>query len=95
MHVVELFLKAFFKKGHYETYPMDGVMHHLTAEGTFTSCSLFSQEYKEGSFVRVLPCDIEYAWKVLKEKGYHVLKDGSLYCLHKVKYEGIVGYYLF
>lgn len=98
MDVVGLFLKAIIKKGHYETYPMDGICHRLTTEGEFVSCGIFSSESKKYEFVRVMPCDMEYAWKVLKEKGYHLRKDGSMYCVDKVKWakpEHRAGYYMF
>lgn len=98
MNIVGLFLKAILKKGHYETYPMDGIMHRLTDAGEFVAVQYFSRDAKNYNFVRVLPCDIDYAWQVLKEKGYHVRKDGSMYCVDKVKWatrEHRAGYYLF
>lgn len=98
MNVVGLFLKAIMKKGYYETYPQDGIMHRLTDAGVFSSCGIFSREAKELNFVSVLPCDLSYAWQVLKEKGYHVRKDGSMYCVDKIKWatsSDRVGYYMF
>ncbi len=98
MNVVGLFLKAIMKKGHYETYPMDTIIDRLTDEGKFVKCSYFSSEYKKYNFVRVLPCDMDYAWQVLKDKGYHLRKDGSMYCVDKTKWatrEHRAGYYMF
>lgn len=98
MNIVGLFLKAIMKKGYYETYPMDTIIHRLTDEGKFITCSSFSSEYKKYNFVRVLPCDMDYAWQVLREKGYHLRKDGSMYCVDKTKWatrEHRAGYYMF
>ena len=98
MNVVGLFLKAILKKGYYETYPMDTIVHRLTDTGEFVSCSIFSRESDKYNFVRVLPCDLDYAWKILKEKGYHVRRDGSMYCVDKTMWatrEHRAGYYMF
>lgn len=98
MNIVGLFLKAIMKKGHYETYPMDSIVDRLTDKGEFVNCRYFSEDYNKHNFVRVLDCDIEYAWQVLKEKGYHIRKDGSMYCLDRTKWatrEHRAGYYLF
>ena len=98
MNVVALFLKAILKKGHYETYPMDTIVHRLTDAGEFITCSMWSSEYRKHNFVRVLPCDMQYAWQVLQSKGYHLRKDGSTYCVDKTKWatrEHRAGYYIF
>lgn len=98
MNVVGLFLRAIMKKGHYETYPQDNIMHRLTDAGEFITCSYWSSEYSKHKFVRVLPCDLEYAWAVLKEKGYHLRKDGSMYCVDRTKWatrDSRAGYYMF
>lgn len=98
MNVVALFLKAILKKGYYNAYPMDGVLHRLTDQGVFTSCSVFSSEYKTHNFVTLLPCDIEYAWQVLREKGYHLRTYDSVYEVDKIKWAkpaDRAGYYLF
>jgi hypothetical protein len=91
--IVALFLRAIMKKGHYETYPQWGIRHHLTADGEFRT-----GDCGGAKTVRLMPCDIEYAWQVLREKGYHVRKDGSMYCVDKTKWATStdrVGYYMF
>lgn len=98
MNVVELFLKAILKKGYYNAYPMDGVKHRLTDKGEFNSCSVWSSEYKKHNFVQLLPCDIEYAWQVLRDKGYHVRTYDSTYEVDKIKWAkpaDRAGYYIF
>lgn len=98
LDIVALFLKAIIKKGYYETHPYDNIRHRLTSEGVFVSCGYFSSEYKNYNFVKLLPCDIEYAWQVLKEKGYHLRKDGTMYCVDKIRWATSgdrAGYYLF
>lgn len=93
MNIVALFLRAIMKKGYYETYPQWGIRDHLTTEGVFATGDCAGKQT-----VRLLPCDIEYAWQVLKEKGYHVRKDGSMYCVDKAKWATStdrVGYYMF
>lgn len=94
MNVVGLFLKAILKKGYYESYPQWGIMDVLTTAGVFKTFGYCKDE----EMVRLLPCDKEYAWQVLKEKGYHVRKDGSMYCVDKVRWAtstDSVGYYMF
>ena len=94
MNIVGLFLRAIMKKGYYETYPQWGIKDVLTTEGVFKKYGSCSDE----EMVRLLPCDKEYAWQVLKEKGYHVRKDGSMYCVDKVKgatSTDRAGYYMF
>lgn len=98
MNVVALFLKAILKKGYYNAYPMDGVKHRLTDKGEFQSCGIFSSESKKHNFVQLLPCDIEYAWQVLREKGYHVRTYDSTYEVDKIKWakpSDRAGHYIF
>lgn len=97
-NVVALFLKALFKKGYYNAYPMDGVKDRLTDKGEFNSCSIWSSEYKQHNYVQLLPCDIECAWRILREKGYHVRTYDSVYEVDKVKWakpSDRAGYYIF
>ena len=96
--VVSLFLKAILQKGYYETYPMVGVYDELTKNGTFKASSVSSLMNKDEEIVPVLDCDIEEAWRVLKEKGYHLRKDGSTFSVDKTKWATSshrCGYYIF
>ena len=98
MNVVGLFLKAIMKKGYYNAYRMEGIMDRLTDKGEFNSCSMWSSEYKEHNFVALLPCDIECAWQVLREKGYHLRTYDSVYAVDKTKWAkpaDRAGYYIF
>ena len=94
MNVVGLFLRAIMKKGYYNTYPQWGVKDVLTTKGVFEKLG----SCKSDEMVRLLPCDKEYAWQVLKEKGYHVRKYDSIYEVERVKWAtpaDKAGYYLF
>lgn len=94
MNIVALFLRAIMKKGYYNTYPQWGIKDVLTTKGVFEKLG----SCKSDEMVRLLPCDKEYAWQVLKEKGYHVRKEDSRYVVDKVKWATAtdrVGYYMF
>jgi hypothetical protein len=67
----------------------------LTDTGEFVSFRPFSSDEKKYNIVQLLPCDIECAWNVLKEKGYHIRKSDSWYVLDRIKNNNNYGYYLF
>ena len=101
MEIVTLFLKAIMKKGYYYDCIRMDLTDRLSKDGTFIRCSIFSKEYSE-KVVSFLPCDMEYAWKVLKEKGYHLRIDrngswSTTYAVdrHMNNAGNVCGYYKF
>ena len=68
MNVVALFLKAFMDEGRYVNSGWAQCDYHLLADGTFVN----GRNPDLRNEVRFKDCDVRYAFKVLKEKGYHI-----------------------
>lgn len=66
MNVVALFLKAFMDSGEFVDSGW-GYTPRLTADGKFVRHNVISP-----TDVHFKWCDVEYAFKVLKEKGYFI-----------------------
>lgn len=96
--VVALFLQAILKQGYYNTYPMVGVSDVLTKDGTFVKSSMSMIMSPNDNVVSVLDCDLQEAWRVLREKGYHLRIYDSTYAVDKTKWakpSDRCGYYFF
>jgi hypothetical protein len=68
MDVVALFLKAFMNDRRYLDSGWAQCDYHLLADGTFVS----GRNADLRTEVKFKWCDVQYAFKVLKEKGYHI-----------------------
>jgi hypothetical protein len=68
MNVVALFLKAFLKHERYCDSGWAQCDYHLLAAGSFVS----GHRADLRNEVKFKKCDVQYAFNVLKEKGYHI-----------------------
>jgi hypothetical protein len=67
MDVVALFLKAFMQRKRYCNSGWADCDYHLTADGTFVS-----GRGHIPNEVKFKDCDVQYAFNVLKRKGYYI-----------------------